>query len=185
MNKKLKKNGFLLTGCLFLTIFLLGAGSCLGQNNVYQGKRIPGKIPKHIPKLVKRPDLVITRIYSKKHMGSLGVWADIKNVGGEIPKDQFQKADMRFYLTYLRDKPDFTSGPFTKGGNNGYALKYLDHTGILRNSGGMISAEAPGNLTCHGTVKVKVEVDLPVSGGGRIKESNEQNNTKTVILHCP
>ena len=51
--------------------------------------------------------------------------------------------------------------------------------------GGTISAEAPGNLTCHGTVQVKVEVDLPVSGGGMIKESNEHNNTKTAVLHCP
>ena len=98
----MKKKCFLLTGCLLLLIFLLATGPCLGKNNVYQGKRIPGNIPKDIPRIVKLPDLVITRIYSKTHMGSLGVWADIKNVGGPIPEKEFNKADMRFYLTYLK-----------------------------------------------------------------------------------
>ena len=176
------KKSLLITGALLLALFFVGPGASYGQNGVFRGHGIPGR---HVPRVAKLPNLIITRIYTKKYMGSQGVWADIKNIGGEIPKDQFQKADMRFYLTYLRDKPNFTTGPFTKGGNNGYDLTYLDHAGILRNSGGTISAEAPGNLTCHGTVKVKVEVDLPVSSGGRIKESNEQDNTKTVILHCP
>ena len=181
----MKKKCFLLTGCLLLSVFMLGTGPCLGKNNVYQGKRIPGNIPKHIPNLVKRPDLVITRIYSKKHQGSLGVWADIKNVGGPIPEGEFKKADMRFYLTYLKSNNNYTTGPITGQGNNGYKLSYLDRTGKLMKPGGMISAEAPGTLTCHGTVRVKVEVDLPISGGGRIKESNEHNNTKTAVLHCP
>ena len=181
----MKKKCFLLTGCLLLLIFLLATGPCLGKNNVYQGKRIPGNIPKDIPRIVKLPDLVITRIYSKTHMGSLGVWADIKNVGGPIPEKEFNKADMRFYLTYLKDSNNYTTGPIGRQGNNGYKLNYLDRTGKLMKPGGTISAEAPGNLTCHGTVQVKVEVDLPVSGGGMIKESNEHNNTKTAVLHCP
>ncbi len=181
----MKKNYFLLTGCILLSLFLLGTTSCFGQNGVYQGKRIPGSIPKHLPRIVKRPDLVITRIYSKKHMGSLGVWADIKNVGGPIPEKEFKQADLRFYLSYLKGNNNPTTGPIARRGNNGYTLSYLDRTGKLMNPGGMISAEAPGTLTCHGTVQVKVEVDLPVSNGGRIKESNEHNNTKTAILHYP
>jgi len=181
----MKKKYSLITGGILLSLIFAGPVSSFGQNGLSTGHRIPVDIPKHFPRVTQRPDLVITRIYSKKHQGSLGVWADIKNVGGPIPEGEFKKADMRFYLTYLKSNNNYTTGPITGQGNNGYKLSYLDRTGKLMKPGGMISAEAPGTLTCHGTVRVKVEVDLPISGGGRIKESNEHNNTKTAVLHCP
>lgn len=144
-----------------------------------------GKIP-NIPGIKKLPDLKITRIYTKKHMGEQGIWADIKNIGRSIPTKEFNQADMRFYLSYINTGSP-TTGPVKGRKDNGYSFKYLEQkgAGILSKAGGTMSVIAPGNLTCHGTVQVRVEVDLPVSSGGRIKESNEHNNVKTAILHCP
>ncbi len=157
-----------------------------GLHTASAGSAIPtahapaqGRIGKttNIPKFQKLPDLNITRIYHKKHLGKEGIWADIKNNGGPIPKNQFEQASMRFYIHYLKPKGY---------GENGYKLSYLENHGAgqLSKAGGSLSAEAPGNLTCRGKVQVKVEVDLPISGNGRIRESNEHNNVKTAIIRC-
>ena len=169
-------------GCLCLALGLCGATSW-AQNPI---KTVPGPVVgrQKIPKIVRLPDLTITRIYHKKHMGIESVWADIKNIGGEIPQDQFNQADMRFYLNYM-NTTNPSAGPVLRKGENGYALPYLDRRGVLRKPGGTISVVAPGNLTCNGVVQVKVQVDLPIASKGRIKESNEGNNEKTAILHCP
>ena len=166
-----------------------------GLHTASAGSAIPtahapaqGRIDKitNIPKFQKLPDLTITRIYSKQHMGVLGIWADIKNNGGPIPEKEFNQADMRFYLSYMNTGSP-TTGPVKGRKENGYSFKYLEQkgAGILSKAGGKMSVIAPGDLTCHGVVRVRVEVDLPISGNGRIRESNEHNNVKTVTLHCP
>jgi len=176
---KMNKKALLLTCCL--CALLAAAGSCPAANPLIHAPTKAdhpglGKVP-HIPRVDRLPDLTITRIYHKKHMGIEGIWADIKNNGGPIPKNQFDQASMRFYIHYLKPKGY---------GENGYKLSYLENHGAgqLSKAGGSLSAEAPGNLTCRGKVQVKVEVDLPISGNGRIRESNEHNNVKTAIIRC-
>ncbi len=185
---KMNKKALLLTCCL--CALLAAAGSCPAANPLTHAPTKTdhpglGKVP-HIPRVTRLPDLTITRIYSKKHRGVLGVWADIKNNGGPIPEKEFNQADMRFYLSYMNTGSP-TTGPVKGRKENGYSFKYLEQkgAGILSKAGGKMSVIAPGDLTCHGVVRVRVEVDLPISGNGRIRESNEHNNVKTVTLHCP
>jgi len=164
--------------CLFLALTHCIATDSLARELV---RTVPapvvGKV-KTPPKLHRLPDLTITKIYSKQHLGKNCVWADIKNQGGPIPINEFNQANMRFYLTYINNSARGT-------GNNGYMLKYIDRQGVLAKPGGTVSFVAPGNLLCEGTLKVTVKVDLPLSGNGRIRESNEYNNEKTAVLHCP
>jgi len=167
--------------CLCLALGLCGS-TVLAQNAIKTpiDSSVVGKLKKP-PRIHLLPDLTITRIYHKQHMGREGIWADIKNMGGEIPQDQFNRADMRFYLTYIDQKLP-TASHVRRKVDNGYALNYIDRAGVLRKPGGTISVVAPGNMTCNGVVKVKVQVDLPISGKGRIKESNEKNNEKRATL---
>ena len=164
--------------CLFLAMTHCIATNSLAREQV---RTVPGPVVGKVkmpPKLQRLPDLTITSIYSKQHLGKNCVWADIKNQGGPIPKNEFNQADMRFYITYRNN-------PARGTGNNGYLLKYIDRRGVLRKPGGTVSFVAPGNLLCEGTVKVTVKVDLPLPGNGKIRESNEHNNEKTAVLHCP
>jgi len=161
--------------CLGLAIFLPATGFTGGLNRDALFGRSSGSKGK--------PDLVVTRIYYKQYMGWPAIWADIKNLGGPIPVDQFNKAHMRFYVTYLQAVEGLFAPKTT--GDNGYKLNYLDRKGVLTQTGGIISARAPGMLKCWGRVRVTVKVDLPLSGGGRIEEGNEHNNERTAILQCP
>ncbi len=167
-------------GCFLITLLCTGVCPSFSTNAALSDPAATknpalGKIH-NIPKLQKLPDLTITRIYSKKHRGVLGIWADIKNNGGPIPDKEFNQADIRFYV-------DCTAYIC----NNGYTLQYLKSkgSGILSKTGGSMSVVAPSNMTCRGVTQVRVEVDRPVQSGGRIRESNEHNNVKTVTLHCP
>ncbi len=93
---------------------------------------------------------------------------------------------MPFCILYINTGSS-TTGPIKGRKNNGYSFKYLEQkgAGVLSKAGGKMSVIAPGNLICHGTVQIRIEVDLPVAGGGKIKENNEHNNTLSTILQCP
>jgi hypothetical protein len=165
-------------GCLCLALGLCGTTTWaqkpfIGSTPIVHAPNghVVSKV-KTPPKIYGLPALTIIRIFIPQQSREIAV--EMKNNGGPISSREYQDIKMLYQIN-------------SEPANIKLLERLARHALAKPGRTKKVYLPIPHNLTCDSTIRVNVQVDIPLERHGIIRESNELNNEMTIPVYwsCP